>query len=107
YRADSGQIFSRKSCTELGCSTHLRGLQHQDIRDAVDDHTYDPGGEVQDDHDGLVVIFDVLKIELDAHVDDGHDDATQVSHTLDEGRNIGNTRHALAEIGRASCRERG
>src|SRR5690606_26806649 len=76
----------------------LRRLQHQDVGHTVHHHTHNTRLEVQDDHDGLVVVFDILKVELDAHVHNGHDDAAQIGHPLDERGNVGNTRDALAVI---------
>jgi hypothetical protein len=34
-------------------------------------------------------------MELDAHVDDRHDDAAQIDHAFDELRRIGDTRHVV------------
>ena len=51
--------------------------------------------DVQDDHDGLVVVLDAAQMELDAHVDDRHDDAAQIDHAFDELRRIGDARHVV------------
>ena len=49
-------------------------------------------GDVEDDHDGGFVIGNAAQLELDAHVNDGHDDSAQVDYALDEIRRVSNGR---------------
>jgi hypothetical protein len=43
----------------------------------------------------VMVVLDAAQMELDAHVDDRHDDAAQVDHALDEVRRVGDARDAV------------
>src|SRR5690554_4711208 len=97
-RTDTHQIFRGKGGAELRRGTDVRLLQHQHIRHAINHYANHARVQVQYDDDGLVVVFDALKIELDAHVDDGHDDAAQVGHALHERRDVGNTGNRLGVI---------
>src|SRR5690606_38687242 len=90
--------FGRESGAELRGSADLAWLQHEHVGHAVDHHAHHPRLEVEYHHHGLMVVFDVGQVELDAHVDDRHDDTTQVRDTLHKGRHVGDAGHRLGIV---------
>jgi hypothetical protein len=70
-------------------------VQRQHVRHAVHHHPDHAMRDVQDDHHRLVVVLDAAQMELDAHVDDRHDDAAQIDHALDEIRRVRDARHVV------------
>src|SRR5690606_34888176 len=95
---DTRQVFGGEGGAELRRGTDLRALQHQDVRHAVHDDADHAGTEVQDHDHRLVVVFNVLEVELDAHVDDRNDDTAQIGHALHERRHVRNAGHRLAVV---------
>ncbi len=68
----------------LGGGLHLfRGQRHH-IGYAVYHHAHHATRNAENDHHGKLVVGGGAQIEFDAHVDDRHDDAAQIHHTLDE-----------------------
>ena len=55
----------------------------------------DAAADIQDDDDRELVVSRRAQIELDAHVDDRHDDAAQIDDALDEFRRIRDAGHRL------------
>ena len=51
--------------------------------------------DINNNHDCLTAIFDIIQMKLDAQIDDRHDHATKVCDPFDEVRRIGNARDIL------------
>ncbi|CAM2148965.1 hypothetical protein PT2222_200130 [Paraburkholderia tropica] len=95
HGAETREVLGRQRRAELRRGHDLVGLQREHVGHAVHHHAHHAMRDVQDDHDGLVVVLDTAQVKLDAHVHDRHDDAAQIDHALDEIGRVGDARDAL------------
>src|SRR5471030_2731759 len=89
-RAEADQVVGADGAAHVGRRLDLVRRQRDHVRHAVDHHPDGTAGNVEDDHHSQVVVGGLAQLQLDAHVDDGHDDAAQIDHALDVRQRIGN-----------------
>jgi hypothetical protein len=94
-RAKTGQIGCVEGCTHCWRRLDLLGRERDNVGHAVNHHPDDPMCNIEDDDDRELIIGWCAEIELDAHVDNRHDNASQVDDAFDEIRCIGNSCHRV------------
>ena len=71
------------------------GLQGDHVGHGVHHRPEHGAAHVEDDDHGEIGVFGLRAVQLEAQIDDGDDDATQVDHALDEVRRMGQARGLL------------
>jgi energy-coupling factor transporter ATP-binding protein EcfA2 len=96
YRADAGDVFRIQLRAERRYGLDLLGSERDDVGNAVDDHPDHALRDVENDHDGKIVVVRVLEAEFEPHVDDRDDDAPQVDDAFDELGRIRDSANRIA-----------
>src|SRR5450830_496724 len=94
-RAETDQIIGIQCTSYFRCRLDLPWYQRNHIGYAIDHHSHHAAVYVEDDDNRELVVSRRTEIELDAHIDDRHDNASQIDHSLDELRGIGDVRHGI------------
>src|SRR5450830_86843 len=93
--AQADDMFGIDGRAHVRRGLDLLRQQRRHVRHGVDHHADDAVADIEDDDDRERTVFRRTQREADAHVHDGHDDAAQVQHALDEIRRIGDAGRAF------------